>query len=442
MSSPAVDPAERDPWPSAARGWIFVILFALASMASQFDRTVVNLMIEPIKTEFSLNDTQFGMLQGLAFGLFYVLACVPIGRLVDRYARTWVLGLSLVLFSLFAMGSGFARNFSQLFLTRVGVGVGEASVTPASLSMLSDLFPPERLGRPVSGFLMSAPIGQGIAFIGGGSLLHWLTGSSLLTTGWLSGLAPWQAAFVLIAAPGLLLAPVFLLLREPKRRGPGNANPLPVAEVVRVVRRRARALVPMFAGFALVSLASYAFFIWTPALFQRVFHWTPAQVGLGFGLVLLVFGTGGVYFAGWLSDRLAQRGRLDALLTVAAFGFVGCGLFGALAPLMPTAPLALGMLGPAIFLSMMPYSCAAASIQLIVPNRARGQVTALYITVTTLVGLTIGPLIVGLLTDYVFRDPADIRYSMALVVGLAAPLMCMLVLSARPHYRELRLNPP
>ncbi len=165
-------------------------------------------------------------------------------------------------------------------------------------------------------------------------------------------------------------------------------------------------------------------------------------MGLGFGLVLLVFGTGGVYFAGWLSDRLAQRGKLDALLTVAAFGFVGCGLFGALAPLMPTAPLALGMLGPAIFLSMMPYSCAAASIQLIVPNRARGQVTALYITVTTLVGLTIGPLIVGLLTDYVFRNPADIRYSMALVVGLAAPLMCVLVLSARPHYRELRLNPP
>jgi MFS family permease len=439
MSRSAGD--ELDPWPSPARGWTIVVLLALASMASQFDRTVVNLMVEPIKAQFDLDDTRFAMLQGFAFGLFYILACVPIGRLVDRYSRTLILGICLALFSVFAMASGLARTYGQLFLTRVGVGVGEASVTPAAMSMISDLFPPSQIGRPASGFLMSAPIGQAIAFIGGGSLLQWLTESRILTSGLLAGLEPWQAAFILIGAPGLLLAPVFLLLREPRRRGPGHASPLPVAEVVRVVRTRSRALVPMFAGFALVSLVSYAFFIWTPALFQRVFGWSAAQVGLGFGLVLLVFGTSGVWFAGWASDRLARTGRSDALLTVAAFGFIGCGLFGALAPLMPTAPLALGMLGPAIFLSMMPYPCAAASIQLIVPNRARGQVTALYITLTTLVGLAIGPVLVGLLTDHVFQEPADIRYSLALVVGVSAPLMFLLILAARPHYRRLREQP-
>jgi MFS family permease len=185
---------------------------------------------------------------------------------------------------------------------------------------------------------------------------------------------------------------------------------------------------------------SYAFFIWTPALFQRTYGWNPAQVGLGFGLVLIVFGTSGVYFAGWMSDRLARRGRLDAPLTVAAFGFVGCGVFGALAPLMPNAAAALMMLAPAIFLSMMPYPCAGASIQMIVPNRARGQVTALYITVTTLVGLSIGPIIVGMMTDYVFRDPADIRYSMAIVAGVSAPLMFMLLLAARRPYRDIRAS--
>lgn len=425
-------------WPGPGRGWSVVILLALASVVSQFDRTVVNLMVGPIKAEFALDDTHFGMLQGIAFGVFYILACVPIGRLVDRYSRTGVLAVSLGLFSLFAMASGLARNFTQLFLTRVGVGVGEASVTPAALSMLSDLFPPERLGRPVSGFLMSAPIGQGVAFIGGGSLLQWLTTSSFLDSGALQGLDPWQAAFVIVGAPGLLLVPLFLLLREPHRRGPGNEAPLPIAEVVRVIRSRASALIPMFASFALVSLVSYAFFIWTPALFQRTYGWNPAQVGLGFGLILIVFGTSGVYFAGWMSDRLARRGRLDAPLTVAAFGFVGCGIFGALAPLMPNATAALMMLAPAIFLSMMPYPCAGASIQMIVPNRARGQVTALYITVTTLVGLSIGPIIVGMMTDYVFRDPADIRYSMAIVTGVSAPLMFVLLLAARRPYRTVR----
>ena len=328
-------------WPGPVRGWTVVFLLALASVVSQFDRTVVNLMVGPIKAEFDLDDTQFGMLQGIAFGVFYILACVPIGRLVDRYSRTGVLALSLGLFSLFAMGSGLARNFTQLFLTRVGVGVGEASVTPAALSMLSDLFPPERLGRPVSGFLMSAPIGQGVAFIGGGTLLQWLTTSSFLASGAFQGLDPWQAAFIIVGAPGLLLVPLFLLLREPVRRGPGHSASLPVAEVVRVVRSRAPALVPMFASFALVSLVSYAFFIWTPALFQRTYGWNPAQMGLGFGLILIVFGTSGVFFAGWMSDRLARRGRLDAPLTVAAYGFVGCGVFGTLAPLMPNATAAL-----------------------------------------------------------------------------------------------------
>ena len=397
-------------------------------------------MVEPIKTQFALDDTGFGALQGIAFGIFYVLACIPLGRLADRYQRRMIIAVGLVFWSLFAMSSGLARSYAQLFLTRIGVAVGEATLTPSGLSMLSDHFPPERLGRPVSGFLMSAPVGQGLAFIGGGSLLQWLTTSSVLSVEPLSQLAPWQAAFIIVGFPGLLLVPLFLMLREPVRRGPGGAMPSPVREVVAIFRARAPALVPMFAGFAMVNLVSYAFFIWTPAVFQRSFGWNPAQVGLSFGLILLVFGTSGVYFAGWMSDRLARRGHLDAPLKVAAFGFVGSGLFGALAPLMPNGTMALLLLAPAIFLSMMPYPCAGTAIQLVVPNRARAQVTASYITLTTLVGLGVGPLVVGLMTDYLFRDPADIRYSLAIVVGVAAPIMFALLLLACRPYRNLRAS--
>jgi MFS family permease len=421
-----------------------VALLALASVGSQFDRTVINLMVEPLKRTFALDDTHFGMLQSIPFGIFYVVACVPIGRLADRYSRRVIIATGITLFGLFAMASGLARSFIQLFVTRIGVAVGEASLTPAALSMLSDLFPPQRLGRPVSGFLMSAPVGQALAFMGGGSLLQWLSTSAVLSSGPLSSLAPWQAAFIIVGAPVLLLVPFFVLQREPARRGPGASGPLPVKDIAQVLRTRAAALVPMFAGFAMVNLVSNAFFIWTPALLHRSYGWNTAQIGVAFGLIVLFCGTAGVFCAGWLSDQLALRGHLDAQLRVAAYGYVGCGLFGALAPLMPNAPAALAMLAPAIFFSNMPYSCAGTAIQLIIPNRARAQVTAVYVTFTTLVGLVVGPIVIGLMTDHIFRDPADVRYSLVIVVATAAPAMVVLILAAlRPFraLRELRTDP-
>ncbi|HWU02724.1 MAG TPA: MFS transporter, partial [Novosphingobium sp.] len=333
---PAIpDDTQGRPWPSPLSGWLLVALLALASIVSQFDRTVINLMVEPIKQAFALNDTQFGMLQGVAFGIFYITACIPIGRLADRYQRRIIIAVALALWSVFAVGSGLARGYWQLFASRIGVAVGEASLSPAAFSLLSDQFPPERLGKPLSGYLMSAPIGQGLAFIGGGSLLTWLTGSHLMQAPILSGLAPWQLAFIIVALPGLLLAPVFLLFPEPLRRGTGGAAALPAAQVWAILRDRSGALVPMFASFAMVNLVSYAFAIWTPALLTRTHGWTPAQVGWSYGPLLIVCGTSGVWVAGWLSDRLAARGISDAALRVAAGGFAIGGLCGALAPLMP-----------------------------------------------------------------------------------------------------------
>ena len=430
---------QESPWPSAARGWTMVVLLALASMASQFDRTVVNLMVDPIKDRFALDDTHFSMLQSFAFGIFYMLACIPIGRMADRYQRRVIIGISLFFFSLFSMASGLARSYTQLFLTRVGVGVGEASITPAGLSMLSDLFPPQRLGQAVSVFFMSAPLGQGIALILGGGLLHLLTQSPLLSSGLFSGLEPWQAAFIIIGAPGLLLVPLFLMQREPARRGRLHAQQqLPIRDVLTVIRTRSSTLIPMFSAYALVMLASYASFVWTPSFFQRVHGWNAGEVGLRFGLVAMIFGAIGVWFAGWLSDKLMQRGMTDAPLKVAAFGFIGGGISGVLFPLMPTGELSLLMLVPKVLFSTMPVPCVGAAIQTIVPNQARAQTTSIYITVSTLVGLGGGPLFVGLMTDHLFQNPADIGYSLAIAIGVPAPLVVILLLMACKPYRALR----
>ena len=428
-----------DNWPSPGRGWMLAGLLALASIMSQFDRTVINLTVEPLKAQFDLNDTQFGMLQSVAFGIFYTLACFPVGRLVDRFTRRTVLGICLLFFSLFSMASGLTRSYAQLFLTRVGVGIGEASVTPAGFSMLSDSFSPDRLGKPMGFFMMSAPVGQGLAYIWGGLLLQWLTDSPVLTSGGLlSGFEPWQAAFIIIGSPGLLLVPCFLMFREPERRGTGAKAPMTLRAVGSVLKERRRALVPMFVGFSMVTLVSYTLFVWVPAFIQRTYDWSTAQVGLGFGLTVLTFGTAGAFFGGWMTDRLSARGVLEAPLKVAAFGFVGCGIFGVLATQMPNGLLAMLFLVPTVFLSNTPYACAGTSIQMIIPNRARGQVTAIYITILTLIGLVVGPTVVGLMTDYVFRDPNQIRYSLAIVVGVPAPIMFMLLRSAFPHYAALR----
>jgi MFS family permease len=304
--------------------------------------------------------------------------------------------------------------------------------------MLSDLFPPDRLGRPVSVFLMSAPVGMGLAYIFGGELLRVLEASAGASGTVLGGLEPWQAAFVIVGAPGLLLVPLFLMMREPERRGHGARTPLSVREVIAVVAERRAALAPMLVGFSMVQLVGFAYNIWTPALFIRTHGYSAAEIGVAFGLVLLICGTSGVYAGGWLSDRLARKGALDAQLKVAAFGFVGCGVLGTCAALAPDARIALALLCPAIFLSNMPYACAGTALQLIVPNRARGQVTALYIMLTTLVGLVVGPLVVGLMTDHLFQDPGDIKYSLAIVVGVPAPIMFTLLMIARRPYRALR----
>ena len=421
-------------WPQPRRGWLLVGLLALASVVSQFDRTVINLMVGPIKAEFGLSDTAFGSLQSVAFGIFYVVACIPLGRIADNGNRKWLLAVCLGLWSLFAMASGLARTYWQLFLTRIGVAVGEASLTPAALSMLSDSFPPHRLGRPVAGFLMSAPLGQGLAFIGGGSLLAALTGSSLLAPGGLmAGLEPWHAAFLIIGAPGLLLVPAFLLMREPERRG-ARVDGIPARETARLIGSMWRALVPMFLGFAMVLLFSYSVAIWTPALLERVHGWNSAEIGWGFGLVMIAFGMTGVIFGGWANDWLAEKGHRDAPLKVAAATFAIGGAAGVAAPLMPSGGLTLAALAVALFFGQMAFPCAATSLQLIVPNRARAQISAVYVTFTTLVGLGVGPTVIGLMNDLVF-GPEHIDKSMALVIGVAAPVMVVMMLLAMKPYR-------
>jgi len=433
-------PSEEIGWPSKRVGWQALSLLSIAALTSYLDRVVINLLVEPVKAAFGLSDASFAALQGLAFGLFYTAMAFPLGRLSDSGNRKRIVVIGLGVFSLFAILSGFVRQYWQLFVIRTGVGVGEASLTPAAYSILSDYFPPARLARALGVFTMTAYLGIGLAYMGGGAAIGWLSVPGHLEWGIFQGRQPWQVAFMLVGAPGLaLLIPLGLFLREPTRRGSTLIETPPsIANLGRMLLERRRVFVLMFAGFSLVALAGYAATTWTPALFIRVYGWTPRQIGLWYGAIYLTFGMSGAFVAGWVCDRLTARGWLDAPLKVAAFGFVGFGVFGGLAPLMADPRLALALAAPGVFLSTMPFPMAATAIQLMTPNRMRAQVTALYLTVVNLVGLGAGPLLVGLFNDHLFNQASGVRYSLAIVNVFCAPAATLLLLAAARPYRVIR----
>jgi MFS family permease len=411
----------------------------LGVFASCLDRGTINLLVEPIKREYGLSDTQFGALQSLAFGTFYVTMAIPLGMLADRYQRRIVIAAGIAVFDVFAIFTGFTRSYAQLFIARVGVGFGESSLTPAAFSLISDYFPRHKLGRAMSLFTISSYVGSAMALVVGGALLTWFDKLHAVRPGALWGLEPWQATIISIALPGLLLFPFFLLLREPPRRGlAGNKLRIDWAEVKRELRKRRPVLLLLIGGSAMASMVTQAVGMWLPALFIRVYGWSAARIGLSMGILLLGGGVVGAFSGGWLTDRMMAHGRADAPLAVVALSFVFVGVFGVIAPLMPTGNLALLCFVPVLFLTPLSFGVVPTALQLITPNQLRARVSAAYLTVINLVGLAIGPIVVGAMTDYLFHTPSGVRYSIALITGIAAPVIILLMALARRPYRLLR----
>lgn len=413
-----------------------------ALIVSVLDRGIINLLVEPIMQHYQLSDTQFGALQSVAFGAFYVVMAIPLGIVADRWQRRIVVGAGVTIFSVCALMTGLSKTFTQLFVSRMGVGFGEASVTPAGYSMLADCFPPHRLGRAASLLSMANFIGASMAMVVGGYLIGSFDALAATSPQALFGLAPWQATIACIALPGLLVAPCLFLLPEPRRRGGASTlNRLPAREVLRELGKRKRVLFLLIGGMSMASMMANGVAIWTPALFIRAYGWSTSDVGLWLGLSIFTGAVIGSFLAGWTSDWMTQRNRLDAPIKVAAISFAGAGVFGVVAPLMPTGELALGLLLPVLFLQPMAFACAPMALQLIVPNRLRAQTTAIYMTMLNLLGLAMGPLVIGFMTDRMFSEPSDVRYSIALLTAVTAPLMVLLMALAISPFRALRQAP-
>ena len=422
------------PKKSLGYAWFVVALLTMAHMLSFADRQILNLLVGPIRKDLDISDTQMSLLLGLSFAVFYTVCGIPLARWADSRSRRALISAGAFAWSVATAGCGLAQNYTQMLLARIGVGVGEATLSPAAFSLISDYFPREKRATAISLFVMGVYFGGGMAFLIGGAVIKYASthGPTLLPL--VGEIRPWQLVFLMLGGFGVLFSLLLLLIREPKRTT-AKAKALPVATVLAQLRSNRRTLLCHHFGFALFSLAGYGSSAWIPSFFIRVHHWTPAQIGLTYGLILAIFGTIGVIVGGRLGDRGHRMGQTDATLCIgmfAALAAIPCSL-GFLLSDQYWVIIALLALGTFFF--SMPFGCAPAGLQEIVPAEMRAQASAIYLFVINMVGLGLGPTAVALATDYIFKDDLAVGYSLLLVGVVSLSLSALLLRLGQAPFR-------
>ena len=432
------------PWPRPGYAWYVVGILTVAYTVSFIDRQIIALLVEPIRRDLQISDTQISLLQGFAFAIFYTIMGLPIARFADRHSRRAIIASGILFWSVMTAACGLARNFWELFGARVGVGVGEAALSPPAYSIIADYFPPDRLSRAISFYSMGIYIGAGLAFIVGGAVIQLVESAGVTTLPVVGQVYSWQVTFLTVAAPGLLVVALMATVKEPIRRGlvPNGARKSTptssptVKEVVAFVGQSRKVLGSHYMGHAFLALIAYANFAWIPTFMIRNHGWSASEIGYVFGLLVLFGGTSGVVTGGWWADKLRARGRADANMRVSMYAALIMLPTLIAAPLVENPTLAIILVTPGVFLVSVPFGIAPAALQVITPNQMRAQISALYLFVANIIGLGLGPTIVALITDYVFGDDQAVRYSLAITGGLVAPLAAISLWLGLKHYRS------
>ncbi|HET6565702.1 MAG TPA: MFS transporter [Xanthomonadales bacterium] len=427
------------PWPKPVYAWYVVGVLMLAYTNSFIDRQIISLLIEPIRRDLQINDTQVSLLAGIAFTIFYTLMGVPIARLSDQKSRRTIIIIGITFWSLMTAACGTAKVYWQLFLARMGVGVGEATLSPAAMSIISDYFPVTKLARAISVYSMGVYFGAGLALIIGGFVVQLVSQAGNVTLPLIGEVYPWQLTFFVVGIMGLPIMLLLMTVKEPVRRGvsttvkQSEASSLP--ELKKFVRANLRTLVFHFLAFSFIGIGIIGYMVWTPTLFIRTWGWSASEIGFAYGIILFIGGTSGVYAGGFLADWLQKRGHSDAILRSACY----CALLGTpftvITPLVDSSAWAVAGLAITSFFLAMPQGLPAAALQVIAPNALRAQLTALYFLIGNMIALGFGPTIYALVTDYVFADPAKLRYSLSIVCGIVMPLGALFSYLALKPYR-------
>jgi MFS family permease len=417
--------------------WYATFVLMLAYTLSYVDRQILSLLVEPIKQDFGVTDTQIGLLQGAAFAIFYTLAGIPMGRWADRGDRRRIIAWGIAVWSVATALCGLTKTYWQLFAARIGVGVGEAALGPAAYSMIADYFPPERRGRALGFYSMGVYLGIGLAMIIGAQVVTALADDPPLVVPGIGELGAWHLTFLIVGLPGVLLALWAWTLREPPRQGAGAAAPpVPIRDAIAFLRSHRATFVAHFAGFSLLTLSFNAFVFWMAPYLMRVHGLKAGEFGVTLGLILAIGGAIGIFAGGAFADALRRRGVPDAELWSGIVGALLLWPFGIYAAQASSGEAALTAFAGFMVFASFPFAAAAAALQNVTPNRLRGQVSAVYLFVVNLAGIGLGSFLTGFVNDHVFGDPTRVGDSMAWIVGLAAPLAAIVLYAGRRAYRQ------
>ena len=416
-------------------------IFLLAYILSFVDRQILSLMVDPIRRDLDITDLQMGLLQGMAFALLYAVAGVPIGLLADRVQRKRIIAAGVVFWSSATAMCGLASNYALLFAARMGVGLGEAALSPAAHSYLSDAYPRPKLARAMAIYALGITIGAGAALMIGGKVVDLIASSGNVTLPVLGTLRPWQATFLLVASPGILVALLVAMIREPRRASPINHNQTEavsgIMPLLAHLRRHAGVFSSIYLSSCTLGIMGYGMSAWYPTLLIRSFGLTPGEAGWYLGLVFLILGSAGSIGGGLLAERMAVRGRHDANLRVVALASVAVAIPATCAPLMPSAMLVVLMFAPACFFFHAYFGCSVAALHLATPNRMRATNSALFLLANSLVGLSVGTAIVPLINSALFNGMSDLGPSLALVAAFSSITGAALALSGIKTYGRL-----
>lgn len=436
------------PYPSRAYAWYVVGVLVLAYTFSFIDRQILSLLVVPIRRDLAISDTEMSLLIGFAFALFYTICGLPIGRLVDVQHRVRIIAIGIAFWSVMTALCGVARTYWQLFTFRMGVGVGEAALSPAAYSILSDYFPPHQRGAALGVYGTGVYIGAGLALVIGGIVVELVSGVEHTALPIVGEVYSWQVVFFVVGLPGLLVALLALTLKEPVRRGhtrkvvgaDGRERlaSVPMAQVVAYMRANARTIFSHHVGYALCAMMAYGVAAWIPTFFIRTHGWSAGQAGIYYGIIVVIFGTAGVITGGLMADKLTQMGYRDGKMRVMLYGALACIPFTLAYPFVDDPWLAMALIAPSTFLATFCTGAGPAGVQEIMPNQMRGQASAFMIFVVTIIGLGLGPTAIALVTDFVFADDTMLYASLAIVATSILALAALAIWIGLEPYKRTR----
>ena len=420
--------------------WYAVIILMLAQTNSFIDRMIMGLLVGPIRKSFDISDTQYSLLAGFAFAIFYSIMGIPLARIADRSSRKRLIAIAITFWSIMTALCGMAKGFWSLFAARIGVGVGEAVLSPAAYSIITDYFEKKTLARALSVYTLGVTVGSGLAYVIGGWVVTIAMNAGTVVLPLIGEKEGWQLTFFLVGLPGLLVTLLILLIREPARRGliqteSANAG-VSLRDAFQFVIHRKRALFTHILGVSLFVMVVFSLNIWGPEYLMRTFSFSRGDAGRSFGVLMMVAGTSGLMLGGALGDRWFSKGMPDAYSRVILLSMAGMWPFVVLLGFVNTPLLGLLCIGVAVFFSAFQGGIAGGLIQLMTPNQLRGQTVALYFLTANLVGMGLGPTVVASATDYIFKNDAALNKSLALCGGIVIPLAGLILLWGLPAIRK------